>query len=140
MSSINIFGIKKEKKIKREFSLEKIAQAINFRNLLDSIRNNYIDPLIKRHKNKLAKAIKHREGVSGHYQNELNVKEDDEDEVSKLFKEKKIDVQEMDREDAITQMEMLGHDFFMFRNADTDEINVVYKRKNGAYGLIEPEF
>ena len=55
MSSINIFGIKKEKKIKREFSLEKIAQAINFRNLLDSIRNKYIDPLIKRHKNKLPK-------------------------------------------------------------------------------------
>jgi len=43
-------------------------------------------------------------------------------------------------EDACLEMEMLGHDFFMFRNADTDEINVVYKRKNGAYGLIEPEF
>jgi putative sigma-54 modulation protein len=43
-------------------------------------------------------------------------------------------------EDACLEMEMSGHDFFMFRNADTDEINVVYKRKNGAYGLIEPEF
>ena len=49
-----------------------------------------IESQIKRHKNKLAKAIKHREGVSGHYQNELNVKEDNEDEVTKLFKEKKI--------------------------------------------------
>ena len=38
------------------------------------------------------------------------------------------------------QMELLGHDFFVFVNAETDEVNVVYKRKNGSYGLIEPEF
>jgi len=36
-------------------------------------------------------------------------------------------------------MELLGHSFFVFMNADTDQVNVVYKRKNGSYGLIEPE-
>ncbi len=43
-------------------------------------------------------------------------------------------------EEACLQMEMLGHNFYVFLNADTDQVNVVYKRKNGTYGLIEPEF
>ena len=43
-------------------------------------------------------------------------------------------------EDACIQMELLGHTFFVFSNAETDEVNVVYKRKDGSYGLIEPEF
>jgi len=43
-------------------------------------------------------------------------------------------------EEAVLQMELLGHSFFVFSNADTEEVNVVYKRKDGNYGLIEPEF
>ena len=42
-------------------------------------------------------------------------------------------------EDACVQMELLGHSFYVFRNAETEAINVVYKRKGGSYGLIEPE-
>ena len=45
-----------------------------------------------------------------------------------------------DAEEACVQMELLGHNFFMFLNADTNEVNVVYKRKGNSYGLIEPEF
>ena len=45
----------------------------------------------------------------------------------------------MDPEEACLQMEMLGHSFFVFLNADTEAVNVVYKRKDGTYGLIEPE-
>ena len=45
----------------------------------------------------------------------------------------------MDAEEAVMEMELLGHNFFVYRNASSDEINVVYKRKNGTYGLIEPE-
>ncbi len=68
--------------------------------------------------------------------------EDTEDEVEKLqiIRTKKFDMKPMYPEDACLEMELLGHDFYMFCNAETDEINVVYKRKNGAYGLIEPEF
>lgn len=43
-------------------------------------------------------------------------------------------------EEACLQMEMLGHTFFVFLNSETEQVNVVYKRKNGTYGLIEPEF
>jgi len=45
----------------------------------------------------------------------------------------------MDLEEAILQMDLLGHNFYVFSNASTDEVNVVYKRKDGRYGLIEPE-
>ena len=41
-------------------------------------------------------------------------------------------------DEAVMQMELLGHDFFLFANAETDEVNVVYKRKDGKYGLLEP--
>ena len=45
----------------------------------------------------------------------------------------------MDPEEAVLQMEMLGHAFFVFLNSETENVNVVYKRKNGTYGIIEPE-
>ena len=45
----------------------------------------------------------------------------------------------MDVEEAIMQMNLVGHDFFMFFNAETETMNVVYRRKNGDYGLIEPD-
>ena len=46
----------------------------------------------------------------------------------------------MDAEEAVMEMEMLGHSFFVFRNGHTDIVNVVYKRNDGTYGLIEPEY
>ncbi|MBQ6230822.1 MAG: ribosome-associated translation inhibitor RaiA [Eubacterium sp.] len=63
----------------------------------------------------------------------------DEDEI-KIIRSKKFAVKPMYPEDACIQMELLGHNFFVFRNAETDEVNVVYKRKGSTYGLIEPEF
>ena len=52
---------------------------------------------------------------------------------------KRVPVKSMTPEEATLQMNLLGHDFFVFKNADTGLINVVYRRKNGGYGLIEPE-
>ena len=62
------------------------------------------------------------------------------DEEIKIMKVKRFGMKPMDPEEACTQMELLGHAFYVFLNADTDEVNVVYKRKNNTYGLIEPEF
>ena len=64
--------------------------------------------------------------------------EDDEEEV-KIVRSKRYDLKPMYPEDACIQMELLGHDFFVFVNAETDEVNVVYKRKANTYGIIEPE-
>ncbi len=56
-----------------------------------------------------------------------------------LVKTKKFFVSPLNIDEAILQMNLLGHQFFMFRNAETEEINVVYKRNDGGYGLLEPE-
>ncbi len=58
----------------------------------------------------------------------------------RIIRSKKFAIKPMDAEEACIQMELLGHSFYVFRNAETFEVNVVYKRKNGTYGLIEPEF
>ena len=65
--------------------------------------------------------------------------DDSEDEI-KIIKTKRFGIKPMYPEDACIQMELLGHDFFVFMNAETDEVNVVYKRNGNTYGLIEPEF
>ncbi|MBP5266758.1 MAG: ribosome-associated translation inhibitor RaiA [Lachnospiraceae bacterium] len=64
----------------------------------------------------------------------------DDDEEIKIVRSKRFGIKPMYPEDACVQMELLGHDFFVFRNAETDEVNVVYKRRGNTYGLIEPEF
>ena len=64
---------------------------------------------------------------------------DDEEEI-RIIRSKRFGIKPMYPEDACIQMELLGHDFFVFRNAETDEVNVVYKRRGNTYGLIEPEF
>lgn len=63
----------------------------------------------------------------------------DEEEIE-IIRSKKFAMKPMDPEEACVQMELLGHNFFVFRNADTEEVNVVYKRKGNTYGLIEPEY
>ena len=56
-----------------------------------------------------------------------------------IVRSKRFDIKPMYPEDACVQMELLGHNFFVFFNAETDQVNVVYKRKGNTYGLIEPE-
>jgi putative sigma-54 modulation protein len=57
-----------------------------------------------------------------------------------VVRTKRFAVKPMPVDEAILQMNLLGHEFFMFSNADTNQVNVVYKRKDGNYGLIEPEY
>ena len=70
------------------------------------------------------------------------IEEEDElpDDEIQIVKTKKFAIKPTNPEEACLQMEMLGHSFYVFLNSDTDQVNVVYKRKNGTYGLIEPEF
>lgn len=64
---------------------------------------------------------------------------EDEDEGPRVVKVKRFSIKPMSEEEAILQMELLGHSFFVFTNAETEDINVLYKRKDGNLGLIEPE-
>jgi putative sigma-54 modulation protein len=58
----------------------------------------------------------------------------------KVVRTKKFAVKPLDIDEAALQMQLLGHDFFVFMNADTGEVNVLYKRKDGNFGLIEPQY
>ena len=66
--------------------------------------------------------------------------DDEDDEEVKIVRTKRFGMKPMYPEDACVEMELLGHDFYVFINAETEDVNVVYKRKDNTYGLIEPEF
>ena len=96
-----------------------------------------IERQLRKYKNKLV--ARHQEG--GNFNQEFFESDEVEDDGEiKIVHTKKFGIKPMYPEDACVQMELLGHDFFVFCNAETDEVNVVYKRKNGTFGLIEPEF
>jgi putative sigma-54 modulation protein len=61
------------------------------------------------------------------------------DEEPTIVKSKRFAVKPMSPEEAVLQLELVGHDFFVFQNAETSDVNVVYRRRDGAYGLIEPQ-
>lgn len=65
--------------------------------------------------------------------------EDDEVPIEELVRRKRFKIQPMNEDEAIEQMELLGHDFFVFFNPDVAQINVLYRRRDGQYGLIQPD-
>ncbi|KNF09631.1 SSU ribosomal protein S30P/sigma 54 modulation protein [Gottschalkia purinilytica] len=101
--------------------------------------DNVVDILerqIRKHKTKLQKS----QGIDTiRFENIVSLP-DEKNEDPKIVRTKKFAIKPMDEEEAILQMELLRHSFFVFRNAETGDVNVIYKRKNGDYGLIEPEY
>ena len=63
--------------------------------------------------------------------------ETEEENHTKIVKRKQVELKPMDEEEAILQMELINHDFYMFKNIETDKMAVVYRRKHGDYGIIE---
>lgn len=94
-----------------------------------------IERQLKKYKTKL---IDRSQSGGSFTQEYIDEPMEDEDEI-KIVRTKRFAIKPMDAEEACLQMEMLGHSFYVFRNADTDQVNVVYKRKGNTYGLIEPE-
>lgn len=94
-----------------------------------------IERQLKKYKNKIIDS-KQSAGFTPEY---IQEDYDDADEI-KIVKSKRFGIKPMDPEEACLQMELLGHSFYVFCNSQTDEVNVVYKRKNGTFGLIEPTF
>lgn len=95
-----------------------------------------IERQLRKYKNKIVDQKQSAASLSKAF-----VDEDIEDDGSiEIIRSKKFAMKPMDPEEACIQMELLGHNFYVFRNASTDEVNVVYKRKGNTFGLIEPEF
>lgn len=97
-----------------------------------------IERQLRKYKTKLI--ARHQEG--GNFKQEFfdSPEQNEADEEIRIVRTKRFGIKPMYPEDACIEMELLGHDFFVFCNAETEEVNVVYKRKNGTFGLIEPEF
>lgn len=95
-----------------------------------------IERQLKKYKNKL---VDKKQAEASNFKKEYIETTDVDDDEIKIERVKKFDLKPMYIEDAAVQMELLGHEFFVFVNAETDQVNVVYKRKKGSYGLIEPE-
>ena len=93
-----------------------------------------IERQLRKYKNKIVD-----KQSAANFQKAYLDKDYEEDEEVKIIRTKKFDIKPMYPEDACVQMELLGHNFFVFCNAETDQVNVVYKRKGNTYGLIEPE-
>ncbi len=96
-----------------------------------------IERQIRRYRKKL---IDKKQSAQSFSQLFIQESEDAEPEEISIVKTKRFGMKPMFPEDACVEMELLGHNFYMFLNAETDQVNVVYKRKGGSYGLIEPEF
>ena len=99
-----------------------------------------VEEVIERQVNRYKKKLVDQQPNAAFFQKEFLEDDEADDEEIRIIRSKKFAVKPMDAEEACIQMELLGHNFFVFRNAETDEVNVVYKRKGNTYGLIEPEY
>ncbi|WP_206880057.1 ribosome hibernation-promoting factor, HPF/YfiA family [Alicyclobacillus mali (ex Roth et al. 2021)] len=93
-----------------------------------------LEQQVHRYKEKIARRGRHRQ-----FKVSDESADDHAEDPFQVIRTKRFAMKPMDVQEAILQMNLLGHDFFVFRNGETDEVNVVYKRKNGDYGLIEPQ-
>lgn len=100
-----------------------------------------VERQLRRNRKKIIDRHQSTPAFSELFMNDDKLDEYDEEEGSiRIVKSKKFAMKPMDPEEACFQMEMSGHTFYVFYNSETDKVSVVYKRKDGNYGLIEPEF
>ncbi|SDF62482.1 ribosome hibernation-promoting factor, HPF/YfiA family [Sporolituus thermophilus] len=94
-----------------------------------------LEKQIEKYKTKIARKLR-----AGTFKTDLVAGNGGESEDFRIVKTKRFPVKPMDVEEAIMQMNLINHDFYVFMNAETEQVNVIYRRKDGNYGLIEPEF
>ena len=99
-----------------------------------------VEEVIERQLRKYKEKIVAKQQEGSNFRKEFIEKESVPLDEVKIIRTKHFGMKPMYPEDACVQMELLGHNFFVFCNAETEEVNVVYKRKGNTYGLIEPEY
>ncbi len=112
-------------------------RADNMNDALDKCVDTLIRK-IRKYKTKLEKRVKSGTFDDFAFANEINEEDIAEENEFEVIRTKTVAVKPQSVEEAILQMNMLGHEFYMFINSATEQICVVYKRKNGGYGLLEP--
>ncbi len=105
---------------------------------IDSVIDK-LERQIRKHKTKVNRKFRDEGGLKSLFLEGVGGSPEVEEDDLKIVRTKSFHLKPMDAEEAILQMNLIGHNFFVFSNAETDEVNVVYKRKDGRYGLIEPQ-
>lgn len=98
-----------------------------------------LESQIRKHKSKITRSLQKKEGVKAIFHDDLDLEALERELVHAPVKTKQIVLEEMNSEEAITALEMLGHDFYIFRNEQNGHVNVAYLRNDGSYGIIETE-
>jgi putative sigma-54 modulation protein len=93
-----------------------------------------IERQIRKNKTKLKKRKEKNNFIDFNYEFEVNK---DEEKDEKIVKRKAIEMKPMNEEEALLQMDLLGHEFFVFKNTDSECVSILYKRKDGNYGIID---
>jgi putative sigma-54 modulation protein len=94
---------------------------------------------IRKHKTKVNRKFREKESLKDFAPIFTEVEQVEDEDDLEVVRTKSFDLKPMDSEEAILQMNMLGHSFYVFTNAETNQTNVVYKRNDGRYGLIEAQ-
>lgn len=118
----------------KNFILRAEESKDNFYAATDTVTDK-LERQIRKNKTRIA-AKKNKEVKDFAYDYIQSIEEESEE---KIVKRKKIEVKPMDEEEAILQMELLGHEFYLYKDIETGEPAVIYKRKDGDYGIIEAE-
>jgi putative sigma-54 modulation protein len=113
-------------------------RAIDLRSAIDSLMDK-LERRVKKSRSKMMERYRSSAETRQAWEAE-EAEEAEEDFEPRLVRSKRFTVKPMNPEEAAAQMELVGHDFFVFRNAETEQVNVIYRRRDGNYGLIEPEF
>jgi len=116
-------------------------RGVDIRSAVDSLVEK-LERRIKKSRSKLMEQYRTHPETKQAWEAEIPAEETEEaiDLEPMLVRSKRFTVKPMNPDEAAAQMELVGHDFFVFRNAETEQVNVIYRRKDGNYGLIEPEF
>lgn len=113
-------------------------RAIDVRSAIDNLVDK-LERRVKKSRSKLIDRYRDHPDTRDAWDSPLDV-EDETTLAPSLVRSKRFSIKPMNPEEAAAQMDLLSHDFYVFRNAETEQVNVIYRRKDGNYGLIEPEF
>jgi putative sigma-54 modulation protein len=98
-----------------------------------------LESQIRKHKSRITRSLQKKEGVHDLFHEDLDLEALERELVSSPIRRKNIVLEKMTTEEAVTAIEMLGHDFYIFKNEENDKVSVLYLRNDQKYGLIETE-
>lgn len=98
-----------------------------------------LESQIRKHKSRITRSLQKKEGVGDLFTEELDLEALEKELVAAPIRKKSIVLEKMNTEEAVTALEVLGHDFYIYRSEETDKVSVLYLRNDDRYGVIETE-